>query len=127
MKMSDPTPTRKRKTTAKPKPQDSGGKLCAKCPPGEPCTNCDHPVVNPEQSVVDPGPLLGSYVVTVIDEKRMLPIQDQEKLVEALGIDTDVWKLGYELKFEKQQWTFYLLLRHLQDASLNQRIVCGTY
>ena len=108
--------TRKRKPS-----KDTGGKLCAKCPPGDPCTDCRH------EPPVDPRLIMGAYMATVTDVSRRLPIIDQDKLVEALGIDHEVWRIGYELKYEGQRWTFYLLLKNLQDAALNQRIVCGTY
>ena len=54
------------------------------------------------------------------------PIEQAEKLIEALDLDPKEWSFGYEVKYTKGKWVFDLLLKNATDKTLNQRVRCGT-
>jgi hypothetical protein len=96
--------------------QDDGGRICKGCPDSLPR--------------VEPGPPAVALSIDVNHRKEKtqmgIPVEQQDKLIEALGIDPKEWSIGYLVEHKKGEWKFYVLLKNKQDSQLNVKALAGT-
>lgn len=128
--------------------KDNGGKLCKSCSdiyPGLPITTNEVPKATTEPLNSDQTMETNQVETQAAKSKPKAaksepkveqeapksvptgqPIEQAEKLIEALDLDPKEWSFGYEVKYTKGKWVFDLLLKNATDKTLNQRVRCGT-
>lgn len=91
---------------------DDGGKVCKGCPDSQPKLN--------------PGLPTGNLSNDVNLTKTMgLPVEEQDKLIEALGLDPKEWAFGYLVEHKNGVWSFHVLLKNKLNSEQNVKAFAG--